>query len=400
MTPRGSAGDRLAAILEGGGPPLGRRGKGRARGRAGDETRDDAQGGGKPNMLITGVSRYWGERLALQIERTSDFEAVYGIDVQPPRVNFRRVQFTHLDIRSPMILDFLISRRIQTVVHLQSSSSPDAEELFQRNVMDTMFLLSACADAGVRNVVLRSDTAVYGFQPDNPARIRETRYLIKKDSPFLDRAMGQIPRLTNLLEVEKYCFKFRSQNPQIKVIPLRFAPILGPRCNTWISRYLREPVIPTALGFDPLIQVIHEDDVVRAMLAAAASDLNGPVNVAAPGILTLHQLIRRMGGTSVPFARPLGNLWRRFRRAFTGELLAPLGMDSLKYGCIGDLQRMRDELRFEPKFSAAQTLDNFSEHRRMARYYHESEPEAIYGKYVEDALKAILAEDSLGMEEQ
>jgi len=378
---------RLAAVLEGG---SGRKGTGRK-----GKRRTPAEG--PANLLLTGVSGYWGERLALAVEKEEGFGDVYGIDVGKPRVNFRRTQFNHLDVRSPMILDFLISRDIETVIHLQETTGEDAEELFQRNVMDTMFLLSACADAGVRNVVLKSETAVYGFRADNPVRISEGRYLVKKNSPFLDRNLGQIPHLSNLLEVEKFVFKFRSQRPDTLVVPLRFAPILGPRCQSWMTQYLREAVIPTVLGFDPLIQLIHEDDVVRALLAAAHSEVDGPVNVAAPGILTLHQMIRRMGGTSVPFARSVGNLWRRIRRAFSGEMIAPLGLDSLKFSCVGATERMREELAFEPKFTAFQTLDHFSEHRRMARYYHEAEPEALYGKYVEHALKGILAEDSLGM---
>lgn len=381
---------RLSAVLAGGAP-----GKGPAKPR---RKRKDPDA--PPNLLITGVSRFWGERLALRMEKEADFGEVYGIDVQKPRVNFRRTGFTHLDIRSPVILDFLISRDIETVVHLQTETEGDPEKLFQANVMDFMFLLSACADAGVRNVILMSETAVYGFQADSPARIREGRYLVKKDSPFLDRTIGQVPYLVNLVEVEKFVFRFRGKNPGMRVVPLRFAPILGPRCDTWMTRYLRETVIPTALGFDPLVQLIHEDDVIGALLAGARSDLDGPVNIAAPGNLTLHQVIRRMGGTSMPFAKPLGKLFNKIRRAFTGEVLAPLGMDSLKYGCVGDTTRMRDELGFKPRKSAVQTLDHFSEHRRMARYYHESEPEALYGKYVEDALRQILAEDSLGMGER
>lgn len=388
MSDQKSARDRLADILEEG-PEMATSfgGGGGTLGADADE---------KPNMLITGVSRYWGERLALAMERDRHFDKVFGIDVQKPRINFRHTDFTHLDIRSPLIIDFLISRKVKTVVHLLEHESDDLEELFQRNVMDFMFLLSACADAGVEKFLFMSETAVYGYQPDNPVRLGEHRYLVKKSSPFLDRSVGQIPRLSNLLEVEKFCFKFRKQH-SLRIIPMRFSPILGPRSQTWMTCYLREPVIPTVLGFDPLIQIIHEDDVVRAMLAVARSEIDGPINLAAPGILTLHQMIRRMGGTSIPFARPLGKLWRKLRTAFTGEVLAPMGMDSLKYSCIGDLRRMSDELRFEPRFNAVQTLDNFSEHRRMARYYHESEPDAVYGKYVEDALKHILAEDSLGM---
>lgn len=393
---------RLESILEGGSPRR-QRAKGK---KANGAHRPRAKGAAdeKPNMLITGVAHYWGERMALRMEKDSDFGSVHGIDVDRPRVNFRRSTFTHLDIRSPMILDFLISRKIDTVVHLMQAEEGDAEEVFQRSVMATMFLISACADAGVRNVILMSETAVYGFSSTNPASIKESRYLQKKNSPFLDRNLGQNPHLSNLLEIEKFVFRFRSGqaargDEAMRIVPLRFAPILGPRCNTWMTRYLREPVIPTALGFDPLVQLVHEDDVLRALYAAAKSDVDGPVNIAAPGVLTLHQLIRRVGKTWVPFAHSLGNFWRKLRKSFTGDSVAPLGMSSLKFSCIGDLTRMREELGFLPRKGAAECLEHFAEHRRMARYYHEAEPDALFGKYTEDALKQILAPDSLGMED-
>lgn len=384
--------EKLSSILEGS--------DSRARAPTAPKEKKPRKVGSQPNLLITGVSNFWGERLALSLETNEGFGQIHGIDVRRPRVNFGRTRFTHLDVRSPMILDFLHSRNIETVVHLQEPTSRNPEKLFQQSVMNTMFLLSACADADVRNVILKSETAVYGFRPGNPMKIREGQYLTLKQDNFLDRTMGKSPHLVNLIEIEKYVHRFRNKHPHLKVLSLRFAPILGPRCKTWMTDYLREPVIPTALGFDPLVQLIHEDDVVRALAAATKLELDGAINVAAPGILTLHQLIRRMGKTSVPFARPLGNLWRRIRRAWTGGTVpAPLGMESLKFPCIGDLTRMREEFQFEPRKSAAATLDHFSEHMRMARYYHEEEPVAVYGKYTEEALKAILAEGSLGMGE-
>ncbi len=353
----------------------------------------------RPNVLVTGVAGYWGERFCTALERDASFGAVYGIDVDRPRVNFRRTSFTHLDIRSPLVVDFLLSRKIDVVVHLQTSEGEDAEQTFQRNVLDFMMLLSGCADSGVRHFVFMSETAVYGFRPDNPVSIPESRYLTKRENPFLDRSTGS-PRLQNLLEVEKFVYRFRANRSRgMRVLPLRFAPIVGPRCTTWMTRYLREPIIPTALGFDPLVQVIHEDDVVRALIRGALSEVDGPVNVAAPGILSLHQVIRRVGKTWVPFAYPLGNLWRKLRSSFTGEDVAPLGMSSLKYACVGQLGRMREELGFEPRLSAAEAVEHFAEHRRMARYYHEAEPEAMYGKYTEEALREILAPGSLGMED-
>ena len=52
------------------------------------------------------------------------------------------------------------------------------------------------------------------------------------------------------------------------VTTLRFANIIGPTANTPMTRFLSTPATPRLLGFDPMLQVIHEDDVIGALAHA------------------------------------------------------------------------------------------------------------------------------------
>jgi UDP-glucose 4-epimerase len=47
-------------------------------------------------ILITGVSTYWGGRLAQQLEADDAVETVIGIDRNPPKVELQRAEFVQV----------------------------------------------------------------------------------------------------------------------------------------------------------------------------------------------------------------------------------------------------------------------------------------------------------------
>ena len=61
---------------------------------------------------------------------------------------------------------------------------------------------------------------------------------------------------------------------------LRFAPIFGTEVNNPLSRYLRLPLVPTRIGYDPRMQLISERDAVDALRHVVANPVNGVFNVA------------------------------------------------------------------------------------------------------------------------
>jgi UDP-glucose 4-epimerase len=114
----------------------------------------------------------------------------------------------------------------------------------------------------------------------------------------------------------------------------------------------------TALGFDPRVQVLHEDDAVGALAAAVDTPVRGPVNVAADGVVSLSRVLRRHGRRTLPVATPLlGPATSVLARA--RGLRAP-NEDILRYlrhGRAVDTTRMREELGFRPNYTTLQALD-------------------------------------------
>src|SRR5207248_3291120 len=87
----------------------------------------------------------------------------------------------------------------------------------------------------------------------------------------------------------------------------RLANVIGPTIENALTRYLAMPVVPTSLGFDPRLQLLHEADAVEVLRLATVAHRPDVVNVAGDGVVTLAQLLRRAGRLRMPVpARALG----------------------------------------------------------------------------------------------
>jgi UDP-glucose 4-epimerase len=154
-----------------------------------------------------------------------------------------------------------------------------------------MKVFGACAEAKVNKVVLKSTTAVYGARPTNSAFLAE-------DTPLYSSQKYGYTR--DQVEIEAFCNGFRRQVPAMTVTVLRFCSIVGPSADTPMTRFLKEPWAPVLLGFDPRLQVIHEDDVVNALIHAVLHDKPGVFNVAGEGVLPLTKLMGLAGKLPLP----------------------------------------------------------------------------------------------------
>ena len=90
------------------------------------------------------------------------------------------------------------------------------------------------------------------------------------------------------------------------------------------------------LGFDPVVQLIHEADVVSALVHAVIYDVPGTYNVAASGAMPLFKLTGLAGKFPVPVLHPIAYLGE----SFLGPQFTSIDFDYLRYPCVGDLQRL------------------------------------------------------------
>jgi UDP-glucose 4-epimerase len=185
--------------------------------------------------------------------------------------------------------------------------------------------------------------------------------------------------------VESYVRDFADDNRDILVTVLRFANVLGTSIKTPIGRNLERGMFPSVAGFDPQIQFVEEDDVVRCLELVVREQIEGVYNVAADGRLPWSEVARIAGAWRIPLP-PL----------FTRETAAPLVRlnllefppeleDLLRYGRGVDTSRLAG-LGFSFEATSAETVERFARAVRLNRsvgrhlpaYTYDSEVEAFF----------------------
>ena len=308
------------------------------------------------SVLITGVSRDLGRTFARLLAADPAVDRVIGVDAIPPRGDIGDVTFVRADIRNPVIAKVIAKEDVDTVVHMSVIATPGSAgargTMKELNVIGTMQLLAACQKAdSVRQVVVKSSTTAYGASSRDPAMFTE------------DMQPRRAPRsgyAKDVAEVEQYVRGFARRRPDVTVTLLRCANVIGAEVRSPLTSYLRLPVIPTVLGFDPRLQFLHEEDLHRVLRHAALEDVPGTFNVAGDGIMVLSQALRRLQRPSIALpafaVTRVGSALRPTGKAdLSPELLA-----FLTFGRGVDTTAMREVLQFEPSYSTAGAFAEFA----------------------------------------
>ncbi len=309
-------------------------------------------------VLVTGVSRYLGSRLAGVLAADPSIERVIGVDTVAPRPPaselLGRTEFVRVDIRNPLIAKVVAQAGVDTVVHTNVLATPGSAggrtAMKEINVIGTMQLLAACQRAPtMRRLVVRSTAAVYGCSPRDPALFTE------------DVEPRSLPRggyAKDAVEVEGYVRGFGRRRPDVALTLLRFTNFVGPTIDTPLTRYLGLPVVPTVLGFDPRLQLCHEDDGIEVLRRATVEDHPGTFNVGGRGVLLLSQALRLLGRPSLPVPSPAVSSVARLLRGSGAVDVSPEQMDYLEHGRVTDVSRLATELGWLPR-PTREAFDSF-----------------------------------------
>src|SRR5207248_466708 len=89
------------------------------------------------------------------------------------------------------------------------------------------------------------------------------------------------------VEMESYVRAISRRRPDITVTTARFTNLIGPDADTVLARYFALPVVPTVLGFDARLQLLHISDALSVLELATRYDKPGVFNVGTEDVLTL-----------------------------------------------------------------------------------------------------------------
>ncbi len=293
-------------------------------------------------VLITGIAGGQGRRVAeTLLRRHKGYQLWEG---RPSGVEMEIV-----DLRKKKFEDVIRRERPEAIVHLAFIRHFETHPAVRHevNVNGTKRLIEFAVTHGVKQVVVCSSSYVYGALPENP-------YYMDEGFPL--SASRTYPEIRDLAEMDMLATAFLWQHPEVSISILRPVNILGYYVHSAIGRYLRGERVPTVLGFNPMMQFLHEDDFAEAIVLALERNTRGVFNVVGPGAVPLKVAIREIGGVAVPLpemlVRPI------IARLFSWGLypFPPGAIDFAKYPCTLDGSSFRAATGFRPRFSLAETF--------------------------------------------
>jgi UDP-glucose 4-epimerase len=310
-------------------------------------------------VLVTGADTFWGGRMIQALENDPSFEMILGMGANFPSVPFERAEFVRADQNYSIVNRIVKATQVDTILHtfmVTNTAGLSHRAIHEINVIGTMNLLAAAGASGssVRHVVVKSSTLVYGSSARDPNTFFETTSRAGPATHSVERA---------LLDAEGLVRDFSEDNPGTLVTVLRFANVLGPHLTTAISRYLSRPLCPSIFGFDPLLQFVEEDDVVRSLLHVTRGGIPGLYNVAGDGRLPWSEVAGSCSTRLVPLSpysplkiHPLARLF---------DLPPELG-DLLRYGRGVDTRRLA-ATGFSLGATSAGAVESFARSLRLRR---------------------------------
>ena len=292
-------------------------------------------------LLITGIAGGQGRLIAL---RLADHFQIAGVDRDAWEGYPSNIRMHHVDLRKRKFEDVFRTERPDAVVHLGfvRHFRADPQVRHEVNVLGTKRVLEYAVAYGVKRIVVLSSAYVYGALPDNP-------YYVNEDYPL--NVSRTYPEVRDLAEVDSLATAFLWRRPEVITAILRPVNTLGYYVQSAIGRYLGRSYVPTILGFNPMTQFIHEEDVAEAVALALQTGAHGVFNVAGPGAVPLKVAIRETGGTAVPIPEPVARAV--FSRLFRLGLYhtPPGAMAFLKYPCTIDGRQFVRATGFQPLFT-------------------------------------------------
>jgi len=277
---------------------------------------------------------------------------VIGVDRRPCPGLPKGLIHHRIDIRRRSAENIFRQDEIDAVVHLGvvHNFRVSSEELYVRNIIGTETLLRYVSQYKVKKLILLSSGDVYGPMPTNSHYIHE-------DAPLM--ASQRFPETRSIVAVDRAIQSFFWRHHDIETVILRPAHIVGPNVRNAPSRYLRLRIIPTLAGFDPMVQLTAEDDLIGMIEGALKPGVRGVINLASTEPVPLARILKIVGKPTLPVPHPLFKafLERAWRYRMT-SFPAP-ELDHIRFNAVLDTSRSEDILKVPPERTLYDIVEPF-----------------------------------------
>lgn len=244
----------------------------------------------KKTVLVTGAAGALAQQV---INRLRDEYQIVAVDFRKITYHSDDIPSYKVDFNKRVFEDLFKHHDFDSVIHLGRISSAEETRMrrYNANVLGTQKLLDLSHKYGISNVIVLSTYHVYGSSPYNPALIDETAPL---------KAAELTMDLVDSVELESLANIYLWRYPDLNITILRPCNIVGPGVRNTISNLLSSKYAPVLMGFSPIMQFIHIDDMADAVTLAHKQRKRGVYNVSTNDWVAYQDALELCECTPIP----------------------------------------------------------------------------------------------------
>jgi UDP-glucose 4-epimerase len=256
-------------------------------------------------LALTGAHTFLGRRLIERMEADPNCSHILVLDIEPSDVSGAKSRFVRLDLTHPLAdgraAQALVEDEIDVLCHLAFLAIPSHSRRGQ------------------------------------PA----SRWI--RDKIVAERELSRLQK----------------DRPEIITTALRFGMTLGPTIRNFHTRVFRRQLLPRIMGYNPLMQFLHEDDAEQALVQAIKEDHPGAYNIVGSGVIPYTNILAIGHRFGVPL--PHGFAYSAASLLWNMQLVDTPGkfLDYFRFTWLADDRKMREKMKFEPEYSSRDTLVTF-----------------------------------------
>ena len=307
-------------------------------------------------ILITGGNGYVGKQIVAALAGRAKMVLSSDVRATPDQERLSGVTYIQSDIRDKNLAEEFRKFEINTVVHLASIVTPgkksNREFEYSVDVDGTRNVLEACIATGVKQIVVSSSGAAYGYHADNPAWLKES-------DPI--RGNQEMPYSWHKRLVEEMLSDYRVKHPQLKQTIFRIGTVLGKTVNNQITSLFEKPRMIGIRGSDSPFVFIWDHDLVSIFLQAIETQREGIYNVAGSGALSIQEIAARLGKPVLKLPAGLVRNAIRVLRVLGLTQYTPDQTKFIQYRPVLDNTKLRESFGYVPKKTSAEVFELWME---------------------------------------
>jgi UDP-glucose 4-epimerase len=309
-------------------------------------------------ILISGIAGGLAQRVAERLLAAG--HRVVGVDYREVRTpvppELQGLSIHRASYNKTVIEDVFKHHAFDSVLHLGRAGNlkESVGKRFDLNVVGSQKIMNLCVQHGVKRLVVLSTFHIYGAHPSNHIPIAE-------DEPL--RAGLEFPQIADAIQMDNMASTWVYRHPEVKTVILRATNIVGPTLKNTMSEFLRQRHVPYLLGFNPMSQFVHEEDMTRAVLAAWQSDAVGIYNVGGTAVVPWRTALALARAITFPIPTAVASMYMRTAGNFPQYLV-----NFFRYPCVITDRAFRHATGWAPTVPIEQTLWSTVETARQQQH--------------------------------